>query len=80
MSIDWLAYLVVALVTLVATVLVVGLYSTGVRLYAISSDAAPNPAAQGRLTLIKAGAYACFALCGAAVLFGVYLIVPALHF
>ncbi|WP_181032289.1 MULTISPECIES: hypothetical protein [Arthrobacter] len=80
MSIDWLAYLVVALVTLVATLLVVGLYSTGVRLYAISSDARPSPAAQGRLVLVKAGAYACFALCGAAVLFGVYLIVPALHF
>ncbi|MDN3480390.1 hypothetical protein QMA10_00415 [Arthrobacter sp. APC 3897] len=80
MSIDWFAYLVVALVTLVATLLVVGLYSTGVRLYAISSDAGPGPAAQGRPTLVRAGAYACFALCAAAVLFGVYLIVPALHF
>ncbi len=79
MSIDWLAYLVVALVTLVATLLVVGLYSTGVRLYAISSDPDPGPAASGRLGLVKAGAYACFAACGVAVLYGVYLIVPALH-
>lgn len=32
---------------------------------------------QKRLALIAA--YACFTLCGAAVLFGIYLIVPALH-
>ena len=79
MSIDWLAYLVVALVTLVATLTVVGLYATGVRLYAISTDPNPGAAAAGRLGLVKAGAYACFAACGAAVLFGVYLIFPALH-
>ncbi|MET4059308.1 hypothetical protein ABIB35_000839 [Arthrobacter sp. UYP6] len=79
MSIDWLAYLVVALVTLVSALVVVGLYSTGVRLYAVASDRNPGPEARGRLALVKAGAYACFAVSAVAVMFGIYLIVPALH-
>ena len=79
MSINWVAYLIVAGVTLLATLVVVGLYSTGVRLYAVASDRNPGPGAKNRLALVKAGAYACFAVCGAAVLFGVYLIIPALH-
>ncbi|GAA3286382.1 hypothetical protein ACFFON_04595 [Arthrobacter citreus] len=79
MSIDWVAYLVVAAITLLATLVVVGLYSTGLRLYAVASDRNPGPEATSRLKLVKAGAYACFTVCGAAVLFGIYLIVPALH-
>ena len=79
MSIDWVAYLVVAGITLLATLVVVGTYATGVRLYAVASDRNPGPAARSRLALVKAGAYACFTVCGAAVLFGIYLIVPALH-
>lgn len=79
MSINWLAYLVVALVTLVSALVVVGLYSTGVRLYAVACDPQPGPAARGRLGLVKFGAYACFTVCTACVLFGIYLIVPALH-
>ena len=79
MSINWLAYLVVAVVTLVSALVVVGLYSTGVRLYAISSDRNPAPEDRGRLALVKAGALACFTVSGIAVLFGIYLIIPALH-
>ncbi|TAM67672.1 MAG: peptidase [Microbacteriaceae bacterium] len=37
----------------------------------------PLSLAQQRLALI--GAYTCFILCAAAVLFGIYLIVPAFH-
>jgi hypothetical protein len=37
----------------------------------------PLSAGQKRIALITA--YASFILCGAAVLFGIYLIVPALH-
>ncbi|WAP53361.1 hypothetical protein OL239_09320 [Arthrobacter sp. ATA002] len=76
---DWVAYLIVAGITLLSTLVVVGLYSTGVRLSAAASDRDPGQAAGNRLTLAKAGAYACFTVCGAAVLFGIYLIVPALH-
>lgn len=79
MSIDWLAYLVVGVVTLAATLIVVGLYSVGVRLYAVATDRNPAPEDRSRLALIKTGAFACFAVCGVAVLFGIYLIVPALH-
>ncbi|WP_231712535.1 MULTISPECIES: hypothetical protein [unclassified Arthrobacter] len=79
MSINWVAYLIVAGITLLATLVVVGLYSTGVRLYAVASDRNPGPEATDRLMLVKVGAYACFTVCAAAVLFGIYLIVPALH-
>jgi hypothetical protein len=42
-----------------------------------AAKANPLSPTQKRLALI--GAYICFVLCGAAVLYGVYLIVPALH-
>lgn len=42
-----------------------------------AAKANPLTNAQKRVALLSA--YACFALCGAAVLFGVYLIIPALH-
>lgn len=38
-----------------------------------------SPLTQGQKNLARAAAYACFGICGAAVLFGIYLIVPALH-
>lgn len=61
--IDWAAFAVVALASFLAAVVVVGLFSLGVRLRVAGHWAQ----------------YVCFALCGAAVLFGIYLIVPALH-
>ena len=42
-----------------------------------SATANPLTVFQKRLALV--GAYACFVLCVGAVLYGVYLIVPALH-
>jgi hypothetical protein len=67
----WLELLTVAGATLAAAVTVVVLYSLGVRLTAIAGDAQ-----QTSPGLKKALAYACFGLCGLAVLFGLYLIIP----
>ncbi|VXB27930.1 conserved hypothetical protein [Arthrobacter sp. 9AX] len=67
----WLELLTVAGATLAAAVTVVVLYSLGVRLTAIAGDAEqPSPGLKRSL------AYACFGLCGLAVLFGLYLIIP----
>ncbi len=38
-----------------------------------------NPLSRGQLRAALAGAYACFVLCGVAVLYGLYLIVPFFH-
>ncbi|KUM38023.1 hypothetical protein ACIQH5_01835 [Paenarthrobacter sp. NPDC091711] len=67
----WLELLQVAGVTLVAAVTLVVLYSLGVRLTAIAGDAQ-----QKSPVLVRSLAYVCFAVCAAAVLFGIYLIVP----
>jgi hypothetical protein len=61
--IDWGAFAVVAIASFVAACVVVILFATGLRLRVAGHWAQ----------------YLCFALCGAAVLFGIYLIVPALH-
>ena len=63
--IDWFAFASVAAASLVAT------YALGVRLMSSTSDVLPRTR---RLTAIV-----CFAVCGALVLFGIYLVVPALH-
>ncbi|SEQ31135.1 MULTISPECIES: hypothetical protein [Micrococcaceae] len=67
----WLELLTVAGATLAAAVTVVVLYSLGVRLTAIAGDA--QQASPG---FKRSLAYACFGLCGLAVLFGLYLIIP----
>lgn len=67
----WLELLQVAGATLVAAVLLVVLYSLGVRLTAIAGDAG-----QKSPRMVRSLAYACFAACAIAVLFGIYLIVP----
>jgi hypothetical protein len=67
----WLDLLQVAGATLVAAVLLVVLYSLGVRLTAIAGDARQKSPA-----MVRYLAYLCFAACGIAVLFGIYLIVP----
>lgn len=71
--INWGAFLVVAVTTLISAVLVVGVYATGVRLYAVSvDDQVPST------KVARAAAYLCFVVCIAAVLLGVALVVPAL--
>jgi hypothetical protein len=67
----WLELVQVAGATLVAAVTVVVLYSLGVRLTAISGDVSER-----KPVWVRPLAVACFALCGLAVLFGLYLIIP----
>ncbi|GAA2222746.1 hypothetical protein N1031_01705 [Herbiconiux moechotypicola] len=76
--IDWGAFLVVALASLVATAVVVSLYSLGLRLrFLTRPDGATGEPVRPRIATVLS--YLCFALSAAAVLFGIYLIVPALH-
>jgi hypothetical protein len=67
----WLELVQVAGATLAAAITVVVLYSVGVRFTAIAGD--PE---QTTPRWMKSLAYTCFALCGLAVLFGLYLIIP----
>jgi hypothetical protein len=67
----WLELVTVAGATLIAAVTVVVLYSLGVRLTAIAGDR--QVAAPGWFKYLS---YICFGLCGIAVLFGLYLIIP----
>ena len=70
--IDWAAFALVGVAALVAAAALVALYASGLRLMAWSHS--------GSLMRTKRlGAIVCFAACGALVLFGIYLIVPALH-
>ena len=69
--IDWVAFLSVAGVSLLAAIVVVGFYSVGLRLL----GAGDGPATGIR----RIGAIACFVVCALAVLYGIYLIVPAFH-
>ncbi|MCX2182973.1 hypothetical protein KV205_20930 [Streptomyces sp. SKN60] len=72
MKIDWAALGSVFGVSLVATVALVGLFTLGIVGLGKQEQAA---AAGGSATLARTGAYACFALCAAAVAYGIYLIV-----
>lgn len=108
--IDWFAFLIVAISALIGALLVVALFSTGVRLLAVSGRvphvppatftdaitimtakeakshakkarkaAERSPLSETQKRSAFAGAWACFVLSGIAVLWGIYLIVPALH-
>ncbi|TXS51108.1 hypothetical protein [Streptomyces sp. t39] len=72
MKIDWAALGSVFGVSLVATVALVGLFTLG-----IIGLSRQDPAGRsgGSAALARTGAYACFALCAAAVAFGIYLVV-----
>ncbi|WP_329389264.1 hypothetical protein [Streptomyces sp. NBC_01716] len=69
MNIDWAALGSVFGVSLVVTVALVGLFTLGI--VGLSKSAAPT----GSVTVARTGAYVCFALCLAAVSYGIYMIV-----
>ena len=81
MHIDWVALFKVAGVSLIFGVGIVCVFSVGLLALdegapAGSSDvAAARAASRAR----KAGAGACFLICAAAVLYGLWLIVPQFH-
>ncbi len=67
MTIDWIAFATVVVVTLLAAAILVTLFSLGLRLN------------DGRQRWRRPAAVAIFAVWGALVLFGIWLIVPAMH-
>ncbi|URM91831.1 hypothetical protein LUW75_19745 [Streptomyces sp. MRC013] len=72
MDIDWAALGSVFGVGLVTTVALVGLFTLG--LVGLSRQERAS-ARGGSAPLARTGAYACFALCAAAVAYGIHLIV-----
>ncbi|MGW6457424.1 hypothetical protein ACWF94_16130 [Streptomyces sp. NPDC055078] len=72
MKIDWAALGSVFGVSLVATVALVGLFTLGIIGLSKQASAAGGGTS---VALARTGAYACFALCVAAVSYGIYLIV-----
>jgi hypothetical protein len=108
--IDWIAFLSVFGASLLATAVVVSLFSLGIRLLGVAGKIPivepaaftdqitvidPDQAKAARKAVKKAkkhnplsdtqkrtaevSAWICFGLTGVAVLYGIYLIVPALH-
>ncbi len=69
-EIQWGSFVVVAGVVLLATVVLTTFYAGGVRLL---EAAGPSSG------ITRVGAYACFAVCVAAVLFGLWVIIPQFH-
>lgn len=67
MTIDWLSFLSVVATAVVAACVIVFLFSAGLRL--VASDT----------TWRRPIGVLSFIVCGALILFGVYLIIPALH-
>ncbi|MFE3774367.1 hypothetical protein [Streptomyces sp. NPDC057579] len=81
MHIDWAALGQVFGVSLVVTVGIVGLFTVGIvgtsRKPAVDGDAAATAATTAPGAGARAGAVLAFALCAAAVAYGIYLIVAA---
>ncbi|MGW0821155.1 hypothetical protein [Streptomyces sp. NPDC002845] len=72
MHIDWEALGSVFGVSLVVTVALVGLFTLGIVGLSKREEASTRG---GSVALATTGAYACFALCAAAVAYGIFLIV-----
>ncbi|MFH8785723.1 hypothetical protein [Streptomyces roseoverticillatus] len=76
MHIDWAALGQVFGVSLVVTVGLVGIFTLGIVGTSPRTGGSADPGASaGTSALARSGAYACFALCAAAVGYGIYLIV-----
>jgi hypothetical protein len=75
--IEWDAFVVVSLASLLGASVVVAIAATGIRLFDIGIRARAAKPRSGRLALL--GARSLFVVCGIVVLYGVYLIVPAFH-
>ena len=90
MTINWLAFLTVFVSSIVAACVVVALFATGIRLLATpphgarpagsprdeEMDDVEGPQRPRRAT---AGAVALFVVAALVALYGIYLIIPALH-
>lgn len=74
MTIDWEAFVTVAVATLVSAVVVVTLFSITVRVHAATVESTGTTR-----RWLRAGEWALYLVCAATVLFGVYLVIPAFH-
>jgi hypothetical protein len=84
MSINWFNLFIVAATSIGAALLVVALFSVGVRLLTDARVAeAKAKKGDGKAARVEAisrtFSYIAFSLCGSALLYGIYLIVPAFH-
>jgi hypothetical protein len=88
--IDWPALILVAAVAIGSAALLVALFATGIRFLATPpvnaeavgsarDDEMDDVSDPTRPRAATVGGVICFVLAGIAVLFGVYLIIPALH-
>ena len=71
--IEWGSFAAVAAASLAAAAALVTLYATGLRLMAWSHTGASLPRTK------RLAAVVCFVACAVLVIYGIYLIVPALH-
>jgi hypothetical protein len=78
LGIDWGALALVTVTTLIASVVIVTFYSLGLRLLAVGSETADG-AAHARPPIATVGAVVCIAIGVAAVLYGIYLVIPLFH-
>ncbi len=82
MKIDWAALGIVSIVALVSTLVVVGITAAGIAAIDAAQEREKVALASGAAATtgsLRAVGYFCFGLAGAAVLYGIYLIVPAFH-
>jgi len=86
LGVDWAAFGIVFAVAFAAAVVIVSFYALGLRLLAVGStddtgaDGSIVSTARGSRPLgATVGAFACLAACVAAVLYGLYLIIPQFH-
>jgi hypothetical protein len=73
LGVDWGSFVLVFVTAMAASVFVVATYAFGLRLLGTGDSAAERPPAA------TAVAYLCFAVGVAAVLYGIYLIIPFFH-
>lgn len=73
--IDWGAFVIVAVATILAAGTTVLLFSLGIRLGSESRD----PARARAHAALRTASVANYALAGIAVLYGVYLVIPYFH-
>lgn len=86
LGVDWAAFGIVFVVAFVAAVAIVVFFALGLRLLAAGSDddtgadgSIVSTARGSRPLGATVGAYVCLAICVAAVLYGLYLIIPQFH-
>lgn len=84
MSINWSNLLLVAVASIGATLLVVSLFAVGVRLLTdariAEAKAKKGDDSAARFEAVsRTVSYIAFSLCASALLYGIYLIVPAFH-